>query len=128
MKPQLKIGPLTQLQDARSSAAVGFDWLSFSLERGNPKKLSPSLIWNIIQWVSGPEIMIELDAASYMEWEEVQTLFPAKAACVPWSERENEWKGIKELCFLCGSQIPPVSLMQQEIEKEKKGIRLFGLN
>lgn len=67
MRPLLHIGPLTSLQDARSSAAVGFDVISFSLERGSPRKLSGSLIWNMINWLSGPQIFLEWNAVSAPE-------------------------------------------------------------
>ena len=68
-RPQLKISNVTNLQDARYSAAVGFNYVSFSLERGHPHKLSPSMIWNMVQWLEGPEIILEIDAGN---WEEVQ--------------------------------------------------------
>ena len=71
-RPLLKIGPLTNLQDARSSAAVGFNLISFSLERGNMKKLPASLIWNITQWLNGPEIVLDLNRMSLPELDELE--------------------------------------------------------
>ncbi len=67
MKPFLAIGPLTNLQDARSSAAVGFDHLVFSLERGSTRMIGANLVWNIASWISGPEIIIETSRASLEE-------------------------------------------------------------
>jgi len=58
------------LQDARSSAAVGFDLVSFSLERGHHQKLPAKLIWNMVNWLSGPETVLELDLNSLPELEE----------------------------------------------------------
>lgn len=72
-RPILAIGPLTNLQDARSSAAVGFGMISFSLERGQMRMLGSNLIWNIASWLSGPEIIIELNAASLPELENMGT-------------------------------------------------------
>ncbi len=86
MRPKLKIGPLTQLQDARSSAAVGFDILSFSLERGSMKKMSPAMIWNIVNWIQGPEILLELNAESLEELEEMNKSFQAGYVQLPLSE------------------------------------------
>ena len=83
MRPKLKIGPLTQLQDARSSAAVGFDILSFSLERGSMKKMSPAMIWNMVNWIQGPEILLELNAASLEELEEMNKSFQAGFVQLP---------------------------------------------
>lgn len=67
MRPILAIGPLTNLQDARSSAAVGFDVISFSLERGSLRMLGSNLIWNIASWLSGPAIDLELNRHSLDE-------------------------------------------------------------
>lgn len=67
MRPTLAIGPLTNLQDARSSAAVGFDMISFSLERGSLRMLGSNLIWNIVTWLSGPSIILELNRHSLDE-------------------------------------------------------------
>ncbi|MEL6251771.1 MAG: hypothetical protein AAFR87_07165 [Bacteroidota bacterium] len=86
MRPKLKIGPLTQLQDARSSAAVGFDILSFSLERGSMKKMSPAMIWNMVNWIQGPEILLELNAVSLEELEEMNKSFQANYVQLPLSE------------------------------------------
>ena len=86
MRPKLKIGPLTQLQDARSSAAVGFDILSFSLERGSMKKMSPAMIWNMVNWIQGPEILLELNAASLEELEEMNKSFQAGYVQLPLSD------------------------------------------
>lgn len=86
MRPKLKISRLTNLQDARSSAAVGFDIISFSLERGNDKKLPASSIWSIVNWLSGPEILIELTVASLEELEEVQQTLTVSHVSLPASE------------------------------------------
>lgn len=67
MRPKLSIGPLTSLQDARSSAAVGFDYILFSLARGSSRKLPANMIWSLMEWLSGPEILLELNAASAAE-------------------------------------------------------------
>jgi hypothetical protein len=71
MRPKFKISNLTNLQDARYSAAVGFDLLSFSLARGSARKLPTNLVWNIANWLEGPEIILELNRESLPELEEV---------------------------------------------------------
>ena len=85
-KPSLKIGPLTNLQDARSSAAVGFDLVTFSLERGSNKKLSGSMIWSIIQWLSGPEIVLEINRFSLEELKEIEGVFTYEYLSLPLEE------------------------------------------
>jgi len=86
VRPKLKISNLISLQDARSSAAVGFDLISFSLERGSHHKLSVSLAWNIIQWISGPAIVVELNRASLPELTEAQQTFSVDYATLPLDE------------------------------------------
>lgn len=71
MRPTLAIGPLTNLQDARSSAAVGFDMISFSLERGSLRMLGSNLIWNIASWLSGPSLLLELNRHSLDELKDM---------------------------------------------------------
>jgi len=71
MTPKFKISKLVNLQDARYSAAVGFNFVSFSLARGDHKKLSSTLIWNIANWLEGPEVILELNAQSWDELKEV---------------------------------------------------------
>ncbi|MEO1448881.1 MAG: hypothetical protein AAFV07_05095 [Bacteroidota bacterium] len=86
MRPLLHIGPLTSLQDARSSAAVGFDVISFSLERGSPRKLSGSLIWNMINWLSGPEIFLEWNAPSLPEVQGLADTVVYQGLIAPWAD------------------------------------------
>ncbi|MEM6803691.1 MAG: hypothetical protein AAF696_19965 [Bacteroidota bacterium] len=93
MRPKLKIGPLTQLQDARSSAAVGFDILSFSLERGSMKKLAPNTIWNIVNWLQGPEILLELNKDSLEELEEMNKSFQADWVSFPLEDWDSSFLG-----------------------------------
>jgi hypothetical protein len=85
-RPKLKINQLTNLQDARSSAAVGFDLISFSLERGSMKKLSAAMIWNMVNWLSGPEIVLDINLASLEELPPVENMFPYRYITVPFEE------------------------------------------
>lgn len=71
MRPKFKISNLTQLQDARYCAAVGFDFVSFSLERGSFQKLPVSGVWNMVQWLDGPSVILEINTASVAELDEL---------------------------------------------------------
>lgn len=66
---QLKIGPLTNLQDARYAAAVSMSYVSFCLARGNDRKLAASTVWNIANWLEGPELILDMNASSLEEIE-----------------------------------------------------------
>ncbi len=86
MRPKLKISNITNLQDARYSAAVGFDFVSFSLERGSVKKLASNLVWNIINWLEGPEVVLELNAHSLEEVDIVGESFNFRYITMPYEE------------------------------------------
>lgn len=58
----LKVGPLTNLQDARACAAWGADFLSFALERGALHKLSELTLKSILEWLAGPLPVLALGA------------------------------------------------------------------
>lgn len=64
-----KLGPLTQLQDARYGAAVGFTLISFSLSRGDNRKMPGNSIWGMMQWLDGPQFVIDLNPESFEELE-----------------------------------------------------------
>lgn len=87
---RLKISHLTNLQDARYSAAVGFDLVGFSLERGDNRKLSVPMIWNMVQWLSGPEIVLEMNVASLEELPEVEKTFSYGHITLP----QEEWSDL----------------------------------
>ncbi|RMG61073.1 MAG: hypothetical protein D6722_20175, partial [Bacteroidetes bacterium] len=89
MRPRLKISPLISLQDARSSAAVGFDLIGFSLARGSDRKLSPATAWNMVQWLSGPDIVLEMNQASLSELQELDQQFAYQYVSLPLAE----WNG-----------------------------------
>ncbi|MEL6135329.1 MAG: hypothetical protein AAFR59_18380 [Bacteroidota bacterium] len=89
MRPLLKISHLTNLQDARSSAAVGFDLIGFDLVRGSHRKLATPMVWNIVKWLSGPRIVVELSRDSLPELAEVQKSVEVSFATFPladWGE------------------------------------------
>ena len=83
MRPILKISKLANLQDARSSAAVGFHQISFDLQRGSMSKLSASMVWNMVQWLSGPEVVLEMDVASLPELEDIKGQFEYQSVSIP---------------------------------------------
>lgn len=58
----LHIGPLTNLQDARASAAWGADYLSFALERGALHKVNALTLKSILEWLAGPLPVLALGA------------------------------------------------------------------
>ena len=124
--PKLKINNLTNLQDARSSSAVGFDLISFSLERGETKKLSASLIWNMVNWLSGPEIILEMNVASLEELPQVENMFKHRYITIPFSEwNELLFEHADSIILRAEANIDPAIIKEltslaEEEEKELK--------
>lgn len=125
MRPILKVSNLISLQDARSSAAVGFDLVSFSLERGSTKKLSSSLIWNMVQWLSGPEVVLELNLISLEELEEVKKLFQWSYITLPFEEWDERLLANHPKIILRADQfIDPAKITETVIQAEDAGVEL----
>jgi len=70
LKMKVKVGGITNLSDARYSAGMGVDWLGFPTAA-----LSPTAYKEIINWVSGPELVLEVPPGS-PNLEEVRTKYP----------------------------------------------------
>ncbi len=67
---KVKVGGITNLSDARYSAGMGVDWLGFPTAA-----LSPTAYKEIINWVSGPELILEVPEGS-PNLEEVRAQYP----------------------------------------------------
>ncbi|MDX2062159.1 MAG: hypothetical protein SFY70_03790, partial [Bacteroidia bacterium] len=57
---RLKLHHLTNLHDARASAAWGAHYLGFALERGHLYKLSESAVEAFFEWLSGSFLVMQL--------------------------------------------------------------------
>ncbi|MCS7073801.1 MAG: hypothetical protein NZ108_04975, partial [Bacteroidia bacterium] len=69
--PAIKLNHLTNLADARFAAAENVSILSFSLEEGSLRKISPELLTSIQEWLSVD--CISIDYGNQLE----QNLLPA---------------------------------------------------
>mgnify|MGYP006269998637 CR=1 FL=1 len=114
MRPRLKISNLISLQDARSSAAVGFDLVSFNLTRGDERKLSAAMIWNLVQWISGPDIVLEMNGASLPELADIQQSFQPGYLTLPLAERSQaaDLSGLPPLILKAEVMDDPEALAQ----------------
>jgi phosphoribosylanthranilate isomerase len=57
----LKFGAVTNLTDARYAAAVYAEWIGFCLNPEHPRYISPLKVKEITDWLSGPEMVAEID-------------------------------------------------------------------
>ena len=58
---KIKAGNICNLTDARYFAAIGATWMGFSFKEKSQEKLTIEDAKAIKDWISGPEIIIELD-------------------------------------------------------------------
>lgn len=114
MHPKFKISKLINLQDARYSAAVGFHFVSFSLARGDHKKLPPTLIWNIANWLEGPEVILELNGQSWEELKEVT--FDYRFLALPLEDWEAGASSQADAFILTASTPPAPVVLQNLLE------------
>ena len=56
---RVKIDHIVNLQDARYIAAAEVGYLSLCLERGHIRKLPESTAWEILDWLNGPQFILD---------------------------------------------------------------------
>lgn len=60
LKTKIKISQVTNLTDARYFAAMGADFLGFTIHPDHPQFVSPPQLKEIMDWVEGPETVLEI--------------------------------------------------------------------
>lgn len=126
MRPQLKVNRITNLQDARSSAAVGINLLSFSLERGHGRKLPAKMVWSMANWLSGVEIVLDLNLQSLDELQEVGDSFSFQWVGFPAAEWDSHLlKELPGVILSADSTLSPAQLAEWIAEAERQEKRLL---
>jgi phosphoribosylanthranilate isomerase len=64
LKTRVKVGNITNLSDARYCAGMGVDMLGFKIDEVNGDGISSAKFGDISNWVSGPELVLELSDIS----------------------------------------------------------------
>ncbi len=62
LQTKVKISNVTNLSDARYCAGMGVDMLGFAIDENNKNYISPQKLTDIRSWVSGVEIVIEVES------------------------------------------------------------------
>jgi|GEM_PF-3109167 len=126
MRPKLKISNLIHLQDARYAAAAGFEFVSYSLERGHTKKLPVKMVIDMASWLSGPQTILELNIESLNELRAVEHAFEFAYVSLPF-EDWHEMLLSHEYNFILRSDTPPpietLHTIIEAIEAEDKQVK-----
>lgn len=72
LKTRVKVGNITNLSDARYCAGMGVELLGFPVGNGG---LTPTTYRQIIDWVTGPELVLETDETQ-LSLEKLKVSFP----------------------------------------------------
>ncbi|MEL6190644.1 MAG: hypothetical protein AAFR66_01280 [Bacteroidota bacterium] len=123
--PKIKVSRISNLQDARYCAAEGVPFLSFSLERGFDRKLSVQTVWNINNWLEGPEIIIELNGVSVEEVQEAGQSMNIRYVSFPIEDWTDElWEVHDAIIIRVGGDLS-LEIAQKLLEEaEEKGKEL----
>ncbi len=68
LKAKIKISQITNLTDARYFAAWDVDYLGFDIHPDSEFFVSPAILKEIVEWVEGPEIVLEFDGKPEKIW------------------------------------------------------------
>jgi len=122
---KFKISNVTNLQDARYSAAVGFDYISFNLIRGNPRKLEPPMIWNLVNWLEGPEFVLESNQDSMDELKLVGESFHYQYINLPLEDWNLEQAAhLPSIILIVDNEADPVELRSKVNKAQAAGLEL----
>jgi len=105
----VKVDHVVHLQDARYCAAAGVQYLTFCLERGHMRKLAENTVWELLEWLSGPQFILDfgLDHA-------------AAEAFVRAPVRTDVWVQIAcPLDQLAQAQLPPAHLVSIAFDRSE---------
>ena len=62
---------------------MGVDMISFNVERGNPRKLEASMIWNLCNWLEGMEYILETDEESLPDVHKIRESIACRYVSLP---------------------------------------------
>jgi phosphoribosylanthranilate isomerase len=76
---KVKVGRITNLSDARYCAGMGVDMLGFPV---GARALAPNTYRQLIDWVSGPELVLEVDDHE-SDLEQIKENYPGHLVQIP---------------------------------------------
>lgn len=72
---KIKLSGVNSLTVARYAAGVSLDFIGFSLRSNDQQSLKPKQILEILTWVVGPKIILEIDDNHLHDLDEFQNMF-----------------------------------------------------
>jgi len=90
----IKFGGITNLTDARYAAAIYARWIGFCLVPGHPRYIEPAKAKEIIDWLSGPEMVAEIGTASPDDAHEGLQVLGISSVQVSEETHVEAWKNL----------------------------------
>jgi len=95
LKAKVKVGRVTNLSEARYCAGMGVDMLGFPVGDGG---LKPEQYKQLIEWVSGPEFVLEVHQTQAMDLKEITDNYPGHYIEI--GLHQLEWLSREDLDFV----------------------------
>lgn len=111
MKPALKIGGISDLQDARYCAATGIGLLGFNLGKEKQLLLEPAAVKEMLSWLSGPEGIGEFSYSRPSEISQIALAAGIHRISIPGDYQPED-----------ASQLPLPLLFRVEAENDLKRV------
>ncbi|MDH5599129.1 MAG: hypothetical protein OEY34_08390 [Cyclobacteriaceae bacterium] len=114
----VKISKISNLSDARYSAGMGVNQIGICANPSDKNYIDPELAKDIIQWISGPEIVLE--CTGFSNWESIGEKYSYSHVQIPISDyplfNGKEIKLILEIAIEEVNQLIPSIMDDNRIE------------
>lgn len=95
LKTKVKVGHVTTLSEARYCAGMGVDWLGFPVGENG---LTPEAYRQLIEWVAGPELVLEVFRSHTLDLEYITEHYPGHYIAI--GPRQIDWLSKSQLQFV----------------------------
>lgn len=123
----IKIANITNLQDARYCAAMGFQLINFSLLPQEAQSLTAQQIREIAAWLSGPQYVLSCDAASVAELQAIHGTFPYHYIEIP-VEDWQKFSFLPTIPFIlkvkAKQEVSALAILIEEVQKHHKASKI----
>jgi len=123
LKAKVKVGNVTNLSDARYCAGMGVDLLGFPVGEGN---LKPEQYKQLIDWVSGPEFVLEAYHSPSSDLQYITDNYPGHYIGV--GVDQLDWLSRKDLNFVVAIEPGVWARLSGELSKKEnvKFVEILG--
>ena len=94
---KIKLSNVDSLTVARYAAGISIDFIGFSLRSQDEQSLTPREVSEILTWIEGPKVVLEIDENHVYDIAEFQKMFdPYAFEIITDKEQQKFWTRFKE--------------------------------